>query len=122
MGEVVGEVLLGLPRALFQAGCATSIVASWGVEDDTACKLMESMYRRLLHGWTVARALRFAMVTTCTDSSGKLVCPALWAPFQIVGIPAVRLCEGTATWPCIASCACTHELRLPDRLLQLLQW
>ena len=108
MGEVVGEHLLGLPRALFQAGCATSVVASWGVKDDTACKLMTALYGRLLRGWTVARALRFAMVATCTDGSGQLVCPAVWAPFQIVGIPAVRLCEGMATLPSAGSRAVMH--------------
>lgn len=96
-GELVGEGLLGLPRALIQAGCATSVVASWIVDDASASTLMPAFYSNLLRGWTVAQALRFAMLEACTRADGLPVSPALWANFQIVGSPAVRLCEGIGT-------------------------
>lgn len=62
----MGEGLLGLPRALIQAGCAASVVATWVVNDATAAQLMTAFYTNLLRGWTVARALRFAMLEACT--------------------------------------------------------
>ena len=93
----MGEGLLGLPRALIQAGCATTVVSSWVVNDATACHLMEAFYKHLLRGSTVAPALRFAMLDTCMGDGSSMVCPALWAPFQIVGSPSVRLCHGMAS-------------------------
>jgi CHAT domain-containing protein len=78
-----GDEVLGLTRALLQAG-ATSITASlWLVQDDTTPQLMDAYYRQRAEGLGPAAALRAAQLETMAVHSH----PYYWAPFILVGRP-----------------------------------
>ena len=62
-GEINGEGVVGLSRGFLLAGAASTVVSLWSVDDGSTAALMQSMYRHLVEGFSVAQALRLAMLS-----------------------------------------------------------
>ena len=88
-GEVKGEGLVGLSRAIIQAGVPCSVLSLWAVDDKATLKLMDAMYDGLLGGQPVAAALRSAMLQMMRDPAHAD--PRFWSPFFCSGCGSVKL-------------------------------
>jgi CHAT domain-containing protein/Tfp pilus assembly protein PilF len=82
-GEITGDGVLGLSRALITAGAKSLIVSLWQVPDKATSDLMVAFYQELEKNPDKARALRQAMLKTKEKYPGA----ANWAAFTIIGNP-----------------------------------
>jgi CHAT domain-containing protein len=75
----------GLVRALYFAGVPSVISTLWGVEDESAEKLVSSFYKHLKDGKSKSKALQLAKIELM--KSGKYD-PFYWGAFVLVGDPS----------------------------------
>ncbi|MDQ4076498.1 MAG: CHAT domain-containing protein [Chloroflexota bacterium] len=78
---IMGDEVIGLPRAFLGAGAATLVVSLWLVQDETTARLMADLYDRLCHQIPPATALRAAQRALKEQSPH----PYYWAPFLLIG-------------------------------------
>lgn len=78
---LLGDEVIGLPRAFLGAGAATVVVSLWLVQDETTASLMTEWYRQLRGGSGRAAALRAAQQALKERHSH----PYFWAPFVLMG-------------------------------------
>lgn len=76
-----GDEVLGLPRALIEAGARAALISLWDVEARSSLELMTRFYESLGDGASIAAALKAA--TSAMRAQGKS--PYDWAPFVLVG-------------------------------------
>jgi len=76
-----GDEVLGLPRALIEAGARAALISLWDVEAHSSLALMTRFYESLGDGASIAGALKSA--TGEMRAQGKP--PYDWAPFVLVG-------------------------------------
>jgi CHAT domain-containing protein len=82
-GEISGDGVQGLSRALLTSGAKSLIVSLWEVPDQATSDLMAEFYRQLEKNPDKARALRQAMLKTKEKHPGAVN----WAAFTIIGNP-----------------------------------
>ena len=87
-----GDEILGLARAFLGAGATTLVVSQWMVQDEATATLMAHFYANLATGQAAAKALRAAQLAV----KAKLAPPYYWAPFILVGDPAMHLAAPAA--------------------------
>ncbi|MEG3912464.1 CHAT domain-containing protein, partial [Microcoleus sp. w2-18bC1] len=80
-GNITGDGVLGLSRALISAGVSTIIVSLWLVPDEPTAELMAEFYRQLQKNPNKAQALRQAMLMTMKMHPT----PQDWAAFTLIG-------------------------------------
>jgi len=92
--EGVGaEALSGLARAFLYAGARSLVVSNWDVSDDATASLMSTLFNissknpNLSHGEALQQAELKLLNEAKTDAETH---PRYWAPFEVVGEPAVR--------------------------------
>jgi CHAT domain-containing protein len=78
-----GDEVLGLPRAILQAGASVVVVSLWDIGASSSLKLMNDFYKNLSRDMPVAEALRDARMKC--RSSGNDNDPFDWAPFIMIG-------------------------------------
>mmetsp|Transcript_7751 Transcript_7751/g.11425 ORF Transcript_7751/g.11425 Transcript_7751/m.11425 type:complete len:98 (+) Transcript_7751:2-295(+) len=89
-------------RSFIAAGCATTLVSLWYIDDQGTFDIMKSLYECLRRGLSLHHSLRYAMLCAAgmgtledcptglvlkksvTESDG--VSPAFWAGFVVVGL------------------------------------
>jgi CHAT domain-containing protein len=73
VGEIKGgEGVFGLRRAFQVAGAKTVIMSLWKIEDETAQRSMDTLYREhFLHGKTTAEAVRSASLQILKQRRAK---------------------------------------------------
>ncbi len=81
-GQVLlGDEVIGLPRAFLGAGVATLVVSLWLVQDESTAELMTDWYTRLGQQVSPATALRAAQLAL----KERFPHPYYWAPFVLIG-------------------------------------
>ncbi|MFL6537300.1 MAG: CHAT domain-containing protein [Chthoniobacterales bacterium] len=80
-----GEGVIGLAWSLLVAGCPSTIVSQWKVDEAATTPLMLAVHRELLAGKSRAEALRSAVMELRKDERYRH--PFYWAPFMLVGDP-----------------------------------
>jgi CHAT domain-containing protein len=80
-GDIRGDGVVGLSRALLTAGSTSVIVSLWAVPDEPTAALMEEFYRLLAKDVDRAQALRQAMLKT----KERYPDPLNWAAFTLIG-------------------------------------
>lgn len=80
-GDITGDGVIGLSRALISAGVPSVIVSLWNVQDDSTEMLMSEFYRQLQQQPDKAQALRQAMLKTRQEYPN----PHDWAAFTLIG-------------------------------------
>jgi len=80
-GRITGDGVIGLSRALINAGVPSVIVSLWTVPDAPTAALMTAFYKNLQQDGDKARALRQAMLTTLQHHPD----PRDWAAFTLIG-------------------------------------
>jgi CHAT domain-containing protein len=81
-GEVrPGDEVLGLPRALLEAGASMVVISLWDVDMGSSWQMMTSFYRNLAAGMPASRALHAA--ASALRAAGNP--PFDWAPFILTG-------------------------------------
>jgi CHAT domain-containing protein len=78
---ILGDEVVGLPRAFLSAGAATVLVSLWIVQDETTATLMAHWYQGLRERMGPAAALRAAQQALKARYSH----PYYWAPFVLIG-------------------------------------
>jgi hypothetical protein len=92
--EVSAEPLSGLARAFIYAGGKSLVVSNWDVSDDATAKLMSDLFQisenrpNLSHGEMMRQATLDLIDAATTDEDAL---PRVWAPFVVVGEPAMRV-------------------------------
>jgi len=86
-GQITGEGVLNLPRALMIAGVPCVVASQWEVDDSSTCELMKGFYQELRSGKDVSSSLRAAMLKMMKDEGNVHA----WAPFFVCGLPTVCL-------------------------------
>jgi CHAT domain-containing protein len=83
LGERVGgDGVLGLRRALVQAGSQTQVLSLWNVDDDATRDLMTAYYEALARGAGRSAAMRMAQQRL---QKGRWSHPYYWAAFVVSG-------------------------------------
>jgi len=89
VGDVVsGEGVFGLRRAFHVAGAGTLVMSLWDVEDKSAARFMEALYReRFGRGRSVPEAMREAARSVIAWRRGRRASagPATWGAFVATG-------------------------------------
>jgi CHAT domain-containing protein len=83
-----GEGIVGLPWAIFAAGCPTTVVSQWQVDSLATANLISSMYSKLGRNnkqATKAEALQKAAITMLNGSNKDFRHPYYWASFILFG-------------------------------------
>ena len=80
-GQITGDGVIGLSRALIAAGVPSAIVSLWYVPDATTADLMTAFYRNFQKNPDKAQALRSAMLETMKQHPN----PLDWAGFTLIG-------------------------------------
>jgi CHAT domain-containing protein/Tfp pilus assembly protein PilF len=80
-GDIKGDGVIGLSRALIIAGVPSILVSLWAVPDAPTADLMTEFYRQLQQNPEQAKALRNAMLTTMKQHPN----PRDWAAFTLIG-------------------------------------
>ena len=80
-GDITGDGVIGLSRALISAGASSVIVSLWKVPDDSTAPLMTAFYQQLQQQPDKAQALRQAMLRTMQQHPD----PIDWAAFTLIG-------------------------------------
>jgi CHAT domain-containing protein/Tfp pilus assembly protein PilF len=78
---LLGDEVIGLPRAFLGAGAASVVVSLWLVQDETTVTLMTHWYRQLGERMGRAAALRAAQQALRETYPH----PYYWAPFVLIG-------------------------------------
>jgi CHAT domain-containing protein len=99
-GQIMGEGVLNLPRALMIAGVPSVVVSQWKVGDQSTCELMKGFYMELKSGKDVSSSLRASMLKMIKNG-GRV---HEWAPFFVYGLPTV--CLPTELQAATSSCLC----------------
>jgi CHAT domain-containing protein len=76
-----GDEVLGLPRALLQAGASLVVIPLWDVHVSSSWRLMNLFYDNLATGLPVSHALHSA----ASRLRAQHAAPFDWAPFILVG-------------------------------------
>jgi CHAT domain-containing protein len=77
----LGDEVLGLPRALLEAGANMVVISLWDVSAHSSLELMTQFYSNLANGLPVARALHRASASLRQAGNS----PYDWAPFILIG-------------------------------------
>ncbi len=80
-GDITGDGVVGLSRALITAGVPSIIVSLWSVPDAPTSELMAEFYRQWQQQPDKAQALRQAMLITMQSHPD----PRDWAAFTLIG-------------------------------------
>ena len=80
-GDIKGDGVVGLSRALISAGVPSIIVSLWSVPDAPTSSLMTEFYRQIQQNPDKATALRNAMLSTMKQHPK----PKDWAAFTLIG-------------------------------------
>ncbi len=80
-GDIKGDGVVGLSRALISAGVHSIIVSLWSVPDAPTSSLMTEFYRQTQQNPDKATALRNAMLSTMKQHPE----PKDWAAFTLIG-------------------------------------
>lgn len=80
-GDITGDGVIGLSRALISAGASSVVVSLWQVADHSTEELMTEFYRQLQQHTDKAQALRQAMLKTMKQYPD----PIDWAAFTLIG-------------------------------------
>jgi CHAT domain-containing protein len=78
---LLGDEVIGLPRAFLGAGAASVVVSLWLVQDETTVTLMTHWYRQLRERMGRSAALRAAQQALRETYPH----PYYWAPFVLIG-------------------------------------
>jgi CHAT domain-containing protein len=88
-GQVrAGEGIIGLPWAIFVAGCPTAIVSQWKVEVQSTADLMLSLHKNLNQPnqrLSKSEALQQSALTFINNPNKDLSHPFFWAGFIVMG-------------------------------------
>lgn len=87
LGEINGEGVFGLRRALAIAGAESQLLSLWQVSDEGTLKLMTEFYKRLLRGESRQAALASVQRSMARDPKFKH--PYFWSSFVLSGDPGV---------------------------------
>ncbi|MBD1889690.1 CHAT domain-containing tetratricopeptide repeat protein [Coleofasciculus sp. FACHB-SPT9] len=80
-GDITGDGVIGLSRALITAGAPSIMVSLWSVPDAPTASLMTEFYRQMQQKPDKAQALRQAMLITMK----QYLDPKDWAAFTLIG-------------------------------------
>ncbi len=78
---IKGEGVLSLARGFAQAGCLSSVVTQWSVDDCTTSDIMINFYENLLKGQTKDQALQQAKLNHLAQADQVESHPYYWAAF-----------------------------------------
>jgi CHAT domain-containing protein len=81
LGDITGDGVIGLSRALITAGTPSVLVSLWSVPDAPTAELMTTFYQQLQQNQDKAQALRQAMLETMKIHPD----PKDWAAFTLIG-------------------------------------
>lgn len=88
-GQVrAGEGIIGLPWAIFVAGCPTAVVSQWNVEAQSTSELMFALHKELNRSdkhVSKSEAMRQAALSLINGSNKDLNHPFYWAGFVVMG-------------------------------------
>ncbi len=85
-GKLVrGEGVLSLARGFIQAGCLSSVVTQWSVDDCTTSDIMIDFYKQLRQGLPKSKALQQAKLNHLTNAKRIESHPYYWAAFVQFG-------------------------------------
>ena len=76
-----GDEIIGLARGFLSAGAPSLLATLWTVDDEAAARLMSTFYGRVLEGYSLSSALRFAQLRLLEEEPH----PYFWSPFMLMG-------------------------------------
>ncbi|GEM_PF-2359390 len=80
-----GEGIFSMARGFRYAGCHSTIMSLWKVNDQFTAKIMLEFYRQLATGKPIDESLRLSKLNFLKKSDSRLAHPANWAAFILLG-------------------------------------
>lgn len=81
LGDITGDGVIGLSRALITVGTPSVLVSLWSVPDAPTAQLMTVFYQQIQQNQDKAQALRQAMLETMKTNHD----PKDWTAFTLIG-------------------------------------
>lgn len=94
-----GEGVMSLSRDFMMAGCPSTLISLWSVEDCTTAEIMQQYYQHLYAGATKDSALQKAKLDFLRTADRLHAHPFYWAPFVAFGDQGVLELEQRLWWP-----------------------
>jgi len=95
---VKGEGVLSLARGFVQAGCRSSIVSRWSVDDCATSEIMQYFYEGLERGEEKDEALRLAKLNYLKEADQFYAHPYYWSAFVGYGDMGAMDLGGSFWW------------------------
>lgn len=80
-----GEGIMSLSRGFAYAGCPSTVLTLWQVEDKAAMKIMESFYLNMRKGFTKSKALDLAKKKYLKTADETTLHPFFWSSYILIG-------------------------------------
>jgi CHAT domain-containing protein len=80
-----GEGVYSMSRAFSYAGCPTTVMSLWQINDKTTPEILEGFYRQISKGKKVDLALQQAKLSYLEKSRGTAAHPSNWAAMVVHG-------------------------------------
>ncbi|MEM9547928.1 MAG: CHAT domain-containing tetratricopeptide repeat protein [Bacteroidota bacterium] len=95
-GELLkGEGVMNLARGFINAGCSSTLMSMWSVDDCATSELMQLFYEGIKNGLNKDEALRQAKITYLNSATKTKLHPYYWAAFVPFGdMKALELSGG----------------------------
>lgn len=97
-----GEGVMSLAKSFFYAGCKSTIVSLWPVDDCSTTDIMMSFYKHLKSGKTKDQSLRLAKLDYIKTAHPERRSPYYWAGFILVGNNDALFETGLNNWQMIS--------------------
>lgn len=80
-----GEGIMSLARGFIYAGCPSTIVSLWEIDDQSGTQIMSSFYKNLKKGKSKGESLRAAKLEYLNSSNSRNAHPHYWLSFVSIG-------------------------------------
>ncbi|UZR93600.1 CHAT domain-containing protein [Chondrinema litorale] len=80
-----GEGILSIGRGFAYAGCPTTMMSLWQVNDKATADIISLFYKKLNEGLNISKSLQTAKLTYLNSSDEITAHPAYWAPMVMYG-------------------------------------
>jgi len=80
-----GEGMISLSYSLHYAGCASTVLSLWKLDEKSSTKLAESFFNYLGKGYSKSQALRKAKLHYLENQKGPLQHPFFWSGMVLMG-------------------------------------
>lgn len=94
----LGEGVISLAHAFHYAGCPSTLMTLWSVDDQSSSAIALGFYRKLKEGFTFSESLRHAKLEYLLQNKGTMQNPIYWGGLILIGENQSWIPESYPQW------------------------